>query len=484
MKHVKKLMSLVLVLLILVAMSAPAFAAGEPGSITINGVSGDATYEIYELLSLESYNSTTGVYSYKVVPAWENFFKTGEGSAYFTIDAQGYATWTAAEDDATVAEFAKKALECAKATPIAPTQTSKNPGEFVITGEAGKFSNLELGYYLVDSTMGALCGLTTTNPNASINAKNGTPTVDKQVKEDSTGNWGAHNTAEIGQTVEFRTTIDVHAGAENYVLHDKMSAGLTFVEVTMIEHVIPGGETHTTPDSKYDVVTTGLTDDCTFEVRFTKGFCDDLETNDKVIVYYTAVVNENAIVAGTGNPNEAWLDFGEENESTHDTTQTYVYGFDLIKTDGQNILIDGAQFKIYDAATSGNEVGVVKVSEGLYRRAKSDETPVSIVVKDGKVRVEGFDNGTYYLEETVTPDGYNQLAARQKFIIADGNLDAVFNDGVYSTGSGVHVVNKSGTMLPETGGAGTAMLIGFGVVVALGTGILLVTKKRMGMIKD
>ena len=110
--------------------------------------------------------------------------------------------------------------------------------------------------------------------------------------------------------------------------------------------------------------------------------------------------------------------------------------------------------------------------------------PVSIVVKDGKVRVEGFDNGTYYLEETVTPDGYNQLAARQKFIIADGNLDAVFNDGVYSTGSGVHVVNKSGTMLPETGGAGTAMLIGFGVVVALGTGILLVTKKRMGMIKD
>ena len=484
MKHMKKLMSLVLVLLILVAMSAPAFALSG-GSITINGVSGDATYEIYELLSLESYNSATGVYSYKVVPAWETFFRTGEGSAYFTIDAQGYATWTAAEDDATVAEFAKKALAYAKTPPtIAPTQSSKNTGEFVITGEAGKFSNLELGYYLVDSTVGALCGLTTTNPNASINAKNGTPTVDKQVKEDSTEQWGGHNTAEVGQTVEFRTTIDVHAGAENYVLHDEMSAGLTFVQVTKIEHVIPGGVTHTTPDSKYDVVTAALGDGCTFEVQFTKEFCDDLETNDKVIVYYTAVVNENAVVGTTGNPNKTWLDFGEGNHSTSDTTQTYVYGFDLIKTDGQNILIDGAQFKIYDAATDGNEVRVVKVNDGLYRRAKSDETPVSIVVKNGKVRVEGFDNGTYYLEETVTPDGYNQLAARQKFIIADGNLDAVFNDGVYSTGSGVHVVNKSGTMLPETGGAGTAMLIGFGVVVALGTGILLVTKKRMGMIKD
>ena len=119
-----------------------------------------------------------------------------------------------------------------------------------------------------------------------------------------------------------------------------------------------------------------------------------------------------------------------------------------------------------------------------YRRARADETGVAIVVKDGKVRVVGFDNGTYYLEETEAPDGYNKLSARQKFIISDSNLDATFNGEIYSTGSGVHVVNKTGSMLPETGGMGTVLFITFGTIVVLVAGILLVTKKRMSMIKD
>ena len=110
-----------------------------------------------------------------------------------------------------------------------------------------------------------------------------------------------------------------------------------------------------------------------------------------------------------------------------------------------------------------------------------DETGVEIIVKDGKVRVVGFDNGTYYLEETEAPDGYNKLSARQKFIISDGNLDAVYNDGIFSTGSGVHVVNKTGTMLPETGGIGTTIFYAAGALMVLCAVILLITKKRMNI---
>lgn len=481
----KKLISFALALMLLVVLAVPAFAAGETGSITINGVSTTNDYEVYRILDLESYDVASGAYSYKTNAAWTGFV-SGTGSAYLSTDADGYVTWTAADDDDTKAAFAKLALAHAKANGIAPVKSSKNAGEFVITGTAGKFSDLPLGYYLVDSTVGALCGLTTTNPNASINAKNGIPTVDKQVNEDSTEQWGDTSTADIGQTVEYRVTISVHAGAENYVLHDKMSAGLTFKGVSKIEHVIPGTGTHVTDPSKYTVKTEDLCDpDCTFEVVFSEEFCNSLETNDKIIVTYSAMLNRNAVINGDGNANVAWLAFGEGNNSNEDEVTTKTFGIDIVKTDSANKLIDGAEFKIYDAATGGNEVKVVLTDDTTgYRRAREDETGVSIVVKDGQIRVDGLDNGTYYLEETVAPDGYNKLTARQKFIIADGNLDAVFNSGVFSTGSGVHVVNKTGSMLPETGGLGTLLFTVLGGSTALGTGVVLVTKKRMSKIED
>ena len=483
----KKIISMILALMLIASLSVAGFAAEETGSITINGVSAENTYEIYRLLDLESYSVDSGAYSYKANAAWEAFFATDAAKAYMATADDGYVTWVAAEDDDTKTAFAKMALAYAKENGIAPVKSSKNAGEFVITENSGKFSGLELGYYLVDSTVGALCGLTTTNPDASINAKNGIPTIDKQVKEDSTEQWGAHNTADIGQTVEYRVTINVHAGAENYILHDVMVDGLTFNAVTKIEHVVPGTDTHEMDASNYTVKTDDdvVTDGCDFEVHFTKELCDKLETNDKIIVYYTAMLNRDAVVADEGNVNTAWLSFGEGNESNKDTVVTYTYGIDVIKTNSQNTLIDGAQFKIYDAANGGNEVAVVLMDDGVtYRRARADETGVAIVVKDGKVRVVGFDNGTYYLEETEAPSGYNKLSARQRFIISDGNLDATFNGEIYSTGSGVHVVNKTGSMLPETGGLGTILFTVLGGSTALGTGVVLVTKKRMSKIED
>ena len=512
----KRLFALTLALIMVLSMATVAFAdeavnaSQVTGSITINGVGEGTVYEIYKMLDLESYNVTSGAYSYKINADWTDFFATADALAYVAIDDAGYVTWIAGEDDDTVAAFAKKALAYAEANGIDPVKSSTVDGDFAVstnteTGKTiGVFSGLSLGYYLVDSDMGALCGLTTTNPDSSINAKNGIPTIDKQVEEDSTTQYGDANTADIGQTVNFRTTINVHAGAQSYILHDIMSEGLTFDPASVrADHVIPGTTTTPTPvpAEYFEVITEGLTDGCTFHVVFNQEFCDHLETNDKVIVYYSAMLNRHAIIAGEGNSNQSYLSFGENHTSNTDETTTKTFKFDIVKTDSQNILIDGAEFRIYDAAEGGNEIGVVPLLESddvtpvlddngnpIYRRARADEQAdgecVSIVVEDGKVTVVGFDNGTYYLEETVAPAGYNKLTARQKFIISDSNLDATFNGGVFSTGSGVHVVNKTGSMLPETGGMGTLLFISFGMFVALGTGILLVTKKRMSMIED
>ena len=483
----KKIISLLLTLMLVASLSVSVFADGETGSITIKGVSESTTYEIYKLLDLESYDVEADAYSYKVNAAWAAFFATDEAKQYMTTDDEGYVSWKEAEDDETKANFAKLALAYAKANGIAPVKSSTNSGDFVITGNSGKFANLELGYYLVDSTMGALCGLTTTNPDASINAKNGIPTIDKQVKEDSPAQWKDANTAEIGETVEYKVTINVYAGAENYVLHDVMEAGLTFNGITNIQHVISDTETHDMEAQYYEVKTGDQVenDNCTFEIHFTKEICDKLKTDEAIIVTYTAVLNKSAEINPEGNNNTAWLSFGEGGKSNEDTVTTYTFGVDIIKTDSSNILINGAEFKIYDAAEDGNEIAVVLMDDGVtYRRAVEGETGVAIVAKDGKVRVVGFDNGTYYLEETVAPNGYNKLSARQKFIVLDGNLDAVFNDGVYSEGSGVQVINKTGSTLPETGGIGTVLFVTIGTIVVLFTGVVLVTKKRMSKIEE
>lgn len=538
MKKMKKILSLLLAAMLVLSMTMTAWADDpdptDPttetteaapendndetilGSITINGVSADTDYAIYQLLDLESYNKVSGAYSYKVNSAWEDFFATDEAKAYITIDDAGYVTWIAGEDDATVAAFAQKALAYAKEHTI--DSVAELAGENV-TGTVGVFSDLVLGWYLVDSTAGALCGLTTTDPDASINAKNKIPTVDKQVQEDLTGMWGDVNTADIGQIVNYMTIIHVAAGAENYVLHDIMSEGLTFEQnpdanrgITKIEHINSAGVTDNLElGTDYQVLhkdNTKIVDEdakeitldnaCTFEVYFSKAFRNSLKPNDRIIVYYNAMLNRYANVGSTdGNENESFLEFGEDHFTTHDKTNTYTFSLDIVKTDSSNKLLDGAEFRIYDAATGGNEIAVVPLMEAddetpmldenrnpMYRRARADEEGDTIKVKDGKVTVVGFDNGVYYLEETTAPAGYNKLTARKEFTIADGNLDSTFNDGIYSTGSGVHVVNKTGSMLPETGARGTMLFITFGMITVLGAGVLLVTKKRMGMIQE
>ena len=487
----KKLISLIVAIVLIASLASVAFAAGETGTITINGITEDNVYELYKLLDLDSYNAAEHTYSYVLVTEWTEFFTTGAGKDYVTITDGKYVTWHGDDSDATVAAFAKLALAYAKEKGISPVKSSSVAGDCEVVPIEGnkkamKFTGLSLGYYLVDSTMGALCGLTTTNPNASINAKNGAPTIEKHVMEDDNGQWGSHNTADIGETVNFRATITVHDGAQNYVMHDKMSAGLTFLQVDKIVHVKPvaGGAPQETvaSTSYYTVVQTGLGDDCSFEVRFNQSFCDHLETGDYVVVYYSAKVNADA-VSGNENTNEVWLEFGDDHYTTHDSTVTKTFGFDLVKTDDQKELLNGATFRIYDAATGGNEIPMVKGSDGVYRHAEAGVPGEDIVVTGGKVRVEGLDNGIYYLEEIDAPDGYNKLTARHKFTISDGNLDAIFSDGKYSS-SGVHVVNKTGNILPETGGMGTMLFITFRTLVVLGTGVLLVTKKRMGMIVE
>ena len=478
-KAMKKLIAALLAVAMVCAMAIPAWAAGGTtagtGSITIDKAVSGETYTIYKMFDLNSYDPTAGTYSYTVVSAWEDFFKDGAaGNSYITLE-NGHPTWV---KGAQAADFAKAAL--AYATEKNITATKKETA----TSNTVSFTGLDLGYYLVDTSLGALCGLDTTKPDATINEKNEVPDIDKKVA-DSEGNWVTENTAKIGDTVNYKVTITVQTANNRYVLHDTMSEGLTFNKDSV--KVTVGTEEVAT--TNYDVVTTGIGTE-TFNVKFKDEYIATLAAGTKIEVTYSAVVNAKAKVDSDKNTNEAHLVYGNKHETEKHETKTYLYEFDLIKFSGSTKkLLGGAQFKLYDAETGGNEIKLVKNEDDTYRVATATETPVAYIetVAGKTVKISGLDKKVYYLEETVPPAGYNGLTQRVKVDLSTGSKKVTagyFNDGTYdeslaSSIGGVAVVNNAGTTLPGTGGIGTTIfyVVGGGLMVA--AIVLLVTKKRM-----
>ena len=472
MKLFKKFAGMLLAMIMVLSMSTVAFAAqgtnDNNGSITINDAEKGHTYNAYQVLVLESYNTDAGAYSYKANAAWDGWLKSQ--TQYVSIDDQGYVTWV---KDADPAAFAKAALAHAEENKITPTATKTADSTTVA------FTGLNLGYYLVDTTLGTLCSLDTTIPNVTMNEKNEVPSQTKEVQEDSDSSWGNKNTAEIGDTVNYRTTINAKKGAQGYVLHDVMSAGLTLNENSVTVTGLTKGQDANSGD--YHVVTTGLSDGCTFEVVFHQSYLDTITTNADIVVTYSAVVNENAQVSPSANPNKTTLKYGEDSEfeTIPSETKTYTFKVDVVKTDGDNKVLNGAQFKLYDAKTGGNEIAVVEESKGVYRLAKDGETGVDyITTVNGELEIKGFDaNTNYYLEETKAPDGYNKLAERVEIAVKEANLEASVSNDTWQSG-GVHIVNKAGDLLPTTGGMGTTILYIIGGVLVIGAGAVLIIRRR------
>lgn len=467
-KTFKKLFAALLAAALVLAMAVPAFAVtnATKGSITISNTVKDETYTIYRMFKLDSYNAESNTYSYTVESAWENFFKTGAGRNYITLDGQNHPTWTAADenDSTTVAAFAKAALDWAKVKGITGTAETA-------TGDTVTFSNLNLGYYLVDSSLGALCGLNTTTPNVTIEEKNGQPTIEKKVKSHYDG-WAEKNTAKIGDTVEFKIVVHVEAGAQSYKVADTMSDGLTFnsssLKVTYKDAPATANSDYTLEPGKNGT---------TFTLTFKDSYVAD-KVGEAIVVTYNATLNDKAVV--TGNKNKATLGYGT-NKTVESETTTYTYEFDLVKVDGATKkLLNGAEFKLYDAENGGSVIKVVPVAGG-YRVANGDETGAVDTIKvNGKVHISGLDKTTYWLEETKAPDGYNMLTERKPVSLTNGSNNTTLTSSTWSEADhGVAVENNAGTVLPSTGGMGTTLfyVIGGGLMVA--AVVLLVTKKRM-----
>ncbi len=511
-KTIQKLMAALLAVAMLCAMAIPAFAtdgdataaaATGTGSITIENAVTNQTYKIYRILNLE-YHADTNSYRYTANGAWEDFILRENNN--FKLDKEtGAVTWinTNPENNGTaIQQIANSAGKYAEYTP----NNVQEDGSAKANGITLTFSNLPLGWYLVVSDLvdldkGALCSIGTTDPNAVIREKNSKPTIEKEVYEGDT--LGYSNDAGIGDTVKFQTRIHVTDGnPTNYVLHDTMSNGLKFneksVTVLLMRDPKTGGSNYSgnlTPGTDYELVTS-TSDTCTFEIKFLK----PLKPYDYIQVDYSATVTSDAVIGTTGNDNKAVLTYGNNSTTTESsTTKTYVWEMGVRKFanlggDDTNHALADAEFQLYkkDGDTQKYAKFVETSTTSVYKLTGwTNNATEAIKVKtpaNGNITFEGLDAGTYYLEETKAPVGYNKLTAPITVVIDRGTLPTVASQTIsYTVKYGdttaadhvVRVENKAGVELPSTGGMGTTLfyVIGGGLMVA--AIVLLVTKKRM-----
>ena len=495
---------------------ATANAAGGNATLTVS--TKDAkfagkTVNAYKMFSA-TVSSDGKAVSHTLNAAWKPFFKNSVGLTGVTDEnvndkANEYVSKL---KDSALTAFAAKASNWAQTktnniTADATATVSKNAatdGKYTAT-----FTGLDYGYYVVavpGATLADAKGqyaalVRVHSTTVGVDIKGDLPTVDKKVQVNGTGQNATD--AKIGDTLTFTltSTIPDMSAYSTYTFNfkDTLSKGLTFGQVDSVKV----GDTALTTDTDYTVATAPADNGKTLLTVTMKNFKNQqANVGKKITVTYTATLNKDAVVGGAGNVNSATIQYSN-NPSTNGTgdsepskVRVFTYGFTVDKYTGDQYTdaatrLAGAKFTL--APKNGSAISFVQVSAGsatanaVYRVANAGETGATTTITtpaNGKVVFEGLKNGEYTLTETEAPAGYNKLAS------AIGVKVNGQNDGTDTTNATVTITynndngssynqtasngvipvrNKSGAILPSTGGMGTIAFTVIGVlVIALG----------------
>lgn len=496
---------------------ATANAAGDNATLTVSTTDAKfagKTVNAYKMFSATVSGDGQAV-SYTLTDEWNPFFKNSTASGLTDVTdanindkANDYVSKL---KDSALTAFAAKASNWAQNTANSITadatatvsKIAATDGKYTAT-----FTGLDYGYYVVavpgatvadtNSQYAALVRVHSTKVDADI--KGALPTVDKKVQVDGTGKDATD--AKIGDTLKFTltSTIPDMSAYDTYtfIFKDTLSKGLTFGQVksVKVENVT------LTENTDYTVTTPTASNNNTLTVAM-KDFKTKQQANagKKITVTYTATLNKDAVVGGAGNVNSAKIQYSN-NPSTNGTGESepskvrvFTYGFTVDKYTGDQYTdaatrLAGAKFTL--APKNGDPMSFVQVSAGsatanaVYRVAKAGETGTTTITtpENGKVDFQGLKNGEYTLTETKAPAGYNKLASAIGVKVNGQNngtdtTNATVtitynndngNDYNQTASNGViPVQNKSGAILPGTGGMGTIAFTVIGVlVIALG----------------
>ena len=565
MKHTKKALALLMVLVMsLSLLTVTAFAAGT-GKITIENATAGMEYKLYKVFDASYIEGTTG----DTKPAGATYTIKSTDPWYPLVKADD-SPFTLTEDNAHPGTYIVSIVEGQQETVATWFQNVDTSGLTATaaetpTGNTVTFNGLDKGYYYIKSGVGATVTLTHANETRTVIDKNqqpgwgtdGTKTGGKFIKTGANGageEYGAFGTADIGGKLDYK--IDIFSATnyqgdkmiKEYIIEDTESPAI-FIHFSTIKvwvngtelkkgwvegvdensdtsHAIGSSPTATSKDdadwyvknadntdSKFSIHINWLDSDGTFK------FDNNGKPNVIKITYEGVLKSKGVIYGDNGNLNTATLYVLPNGSTTKaqvsdlSETKAVTYSSELFKyttENGDKKPLAGAEFTITRAGeTKPLEFYPSKLYAGVYYLANEENrtsehvdpnsTKVTTLVTpaDGMIITRGLAGGNYTVSETKAPDGYNKLTASIAMPLEHGgNLVA----GVQVTNvkkslavggvqldtpvefQNVHVKeieNNKGTVLPETGGIGTTLFITLGALAVIGTGLFLVTNKRI-----
>ncbi len=475
MKRIKKLLSLLLVLLMVISAGVTSFAANGTGTITIKNTTNNAVYNAYKIFDA-TVSDDKIAYSIKDTDEWY--------SAVSAADSPFKLTATSTSGVYNVSVKAEKE----DADVVSWLNDQEPEGQAAVSGKGNggvlELGSVDYGYYFITSSLGAVVTVSSVKPNAEVIDKNQKPGWDPDPdnpNDPDTGkfvsatgeanSYDKSSTAGINDTAYFKIAAHVPAYAgktqvKDYTFTDTLGDGFTRND----DIIVKIGERVLIPN-EYEVFQSGQNMTVVIHASAIANYPADAH----VVMTYSAKVDKDAEYKNKNTVNMAWdyvttPEGGEPEPPQPTETTTYVYGFNLVKVEKDTgKKLEGAEFKLLDE--NKDEIAVVS-ENGKYRVATAGET--GNVITAGDVKIFGLDAGTYYLEETKAPDGYNMLTEPYKFELS---AEDEYTDGICT--SPVKVENSAGTTLPETGGIGTTVFYVVGGILAAGALVLLAARKRM-----
>ena len=487
MKRVKKIVSIFLMAILVLGICVPVYATEQTGTLTIHNTRLEETYTLYRIFDL-TYDASGDSYAYTIHSNFMDFFTDEKLEAFQgdTKDLKAIAYVESREQE--LADFATELQQYIVSETIVASK--------VVAGQAGHTSVEELtyGYYLmVPSDMltvdglSALFSLDTMKPNAEINNKSQYPAIEKYILEN--GREVETNTVSIGDVVQYKvkSSVPALAGYASYTFYitDAFSAGLKFNDDVAI--FLEQGEQ--IKELIQDVDFTVAKEEQVVTITFTN-FIQYKSTQWQgadIIVTYSALVDDDAVVGNVGNTNTVSLtyshnpvDSSELKTTMPEVVSSYVTGVTIHKIDVNGKFLTGAQFQL-----RGEKVNRVKVQR---TEMQTNATDVCAYVDEaGQLVLEGLAEGTYQIKELIAPAGYHILAqpititlsCMKPEYVLDGTEECVWtvelenpNDEnvVPSVVDGMihlNIANQAGNALPFTGGMGTTLFTIVGAFIMI-----------------